>query len=174
MNKQVIKNSFYLVLMTLISVLIIWVGVMTLMDNYSRDIKNVDKLEGVIEKTEIIRTSKKAGALPSANLKLKFLKIELNNSNERLYTYNPSQEYSELKKKLRKGTEITVYFKKLKETEVINNIFRLDSGQNIILTHEDYKEKEYFAGIVMVLFGLFVLIIGGFMLKKKGLKKNWG
>ena len=174
MNKQVIKNSFYLVLMTLISVLIIWVGVMTLMDNYSRDIKNVDKLEGVIEKTEIIRTSKKAGALPSANLKLKFLKIELNNSNERLYTYNPSQEYSELNKKLRKGTEITVYFKKLKETEVINNIFRLDSGQNIILTHEDYKEKEYFAGIVMVLFGLFVLIIGGFMLKKKGLKKNWG
>ncbi|MEZ4906056.1 MAG: hypothetical protein R2771_00005, partial [Saprospiraceae bacterium] len=78
------------------------------------------------------------------------------------------------KDKLRKGTEITVYFKKLKETEVINNIYRLDSGQNIILTHKDYKEKEYFAGIVMVLFGLFVLIFGGFMLKKKGLKKNWG
>jgi hypothetical protein len=147
---------------------------MTLKDNYSRDIKNVDRLEGVVEKIEIIRTSKKAGAVPSANLKLNFLKIELNNSNERLYTYNASQEYSELKEKLRKGTEITVYFKKLKETEVINNIFRLDSGQNIILTHKDYKEKEYFAGIVMVLFGLFVLIIGGFMLKKKGLKKNWG
>lgn len=160
--------------MTLISILMIWVGFMTLKDNYSRDIKNVDRLEDVIEKTEIIRTSKKAGAVPSAKLKLKFLKIELNNSKERLYTYNASQEYSELKDKLRKGKEITVYFKKLKETEVINNIFRLDSGENIILTHKDYKDKEYFAGIVMVLFGLFVLVIGGFMLKKKGLKKNWG
>jgi len=174
MNKQIIKNSFIIVLMTLISVLMIWVGFVTLKDNYSRDINNVDKLEGIIEKTEIVRTSKRAGAVPSANLKLKFLKIELNNSNERLYTYNASQDYSELNEKLRKGTIITVYFKKLKETEIINNIFRLDEGQNIILAHKDYKEKEYFAGIVMLLFGLFVLIIGGFMLKKKGLKKNWG
>ncbi len=160
--------------MTLISFLIIWVGFATLKDNYSRDLSNVDKLEGIIKKTEIIEASKRVGASSSANLKLKFLNIELNNSNERLYTYDAKQEYSELNKKLKKGTKIIVYFKKLKETEIINNIFRLEIGKNIILTHKDYKEKEYFAGVVMVLFGIFMLIFGIFMLKKKGLKENWG
>jgi hypothetical protein len=160
--------------MTSISFLVIWVGIITIKDNYSRDINNVERLDGKIERTEIILTSKRAGAVPSANLNLKFLKISLENSSEKLFTYNASQDYYELKRNLKKGTNVTVFYKKLKGKEVTNNIFRLDLGQNIILTHDDYKGKEYFAGIVMVLFGLFVLILGGFMLKKKGLKKNWG
>lgn len=43
--------------------------------------------------------------------------------------------------------KVTVYYKELRESEVVNNIFRLDAGQEVMLIHEDYKEKEYFAGI---------------------------
>lgn len=174
MNKQIVKNSFFIILMTLISTLLIWVGINTIKENYNRDLNKIERLNGIIERTEIILTSKKAGAFPSANLKLKLLKITLNNSTERFYTFYANQEYSELMRILQTGKNVTVYYKKLKEREVLNNIFRLDLEQEIILKHEDYKKKEYFAGIVMVLFGLFVLILGGIMLKKKGLKKNWG
>ena len=174
MHKQIIKNSLYLLLMTLISLLLIWVGIMTINDNYSRDINDVERLDGEIERTEIILSSKRAGAIPSVNMKLRFLKIGLKNSSERLFTYNAKQDYYELMRTLKKGLNVTAYYKKLKENEVTNNVYRLDLGETTILTHDDYKEKEYFAGIVMVIFGLFVLIIAGFMLKKKGLKKNWG
>ncbi|MEO9219915.1 MAG: hypothetical protein ABI315_15170 [Bacteroidia bacterium] len=159
--------------MTSISFLVIWFGMMTIKENYFRNINKVERIDGQIESTEIIVTSKRAGAVPSATLKLKFLKIELKNSSIKLFTYNARQDYSELERNLERGTNVTVFYKKLKEEEVTNNIFRMDLGQQIILTDDNYKEKEYFAGTVMVLFGLFVLIFGGYTLKKKGLNKHW-
>lgn len=72
MNKQIVKNSFYLISILLVAVLLIWVGIMTIKENYSRDINHVIRLEGTIEKTETILTNKKAGAYPSLNLNLRF------------------------------------------------------------------------------------------------------
>lgn len=162
--------------MTFVSVLLIWVGIKTIKDNYSRDINQIERLKGSIEKTETILKIKEGITLPytSPDLKLKLLKIKINNSTERLYTYKASQDYYDLIKELKKGIKVTVYYKKIRESEVVNNIFRLESGQDIILAHEDYKEKEYFAGIVMLLLGLFFIIFNVIILKKRGLKKNWG
>jgi len=147
----------------------------TIKDNYSRDINRTNKIIDHIERTEIIRAKKRVGSLPySANMDLKFLKIELKNTEERLYSYNPKQSYSELQNKLRIGSEVVVYFERLSGSEIKNNIYRLDLGSIQILGHSEYKEKEYFAGIVMLVFALFVMIYSGYLVKRKGLKNKWG
>jgi len=175
MKKQIVKNTLSLIMMTLLSILLFWLGIKTIKDNYSRDINRTDKVIGQIERTEIIRTKKKAGSPPySANMNLKFLKIELKNTEEILYSYNPKQNYSELINKLKIGSDVVVYYERLSGGDIKNNIYRLDLGSNQILEHSEYKEKEYFAGIVMLVFALFVLIYSGYLVKRKGLKNKWG
>ena len=161
-------------MLTMLSILLIWLGIKTLKDNYNRDLDKVAKIEGIVENTQVVVTSKKAGAVPSVHLNLNFLNIRIKSSGERFYTYTPKQEYSELIEKLKIGYNVTIYYRKLPKKEIQNNIFRLDLNSKTILAHEDYKEKEYGAGIIMILLGLFFVSYTGFIVKKKGLKKNWG
>lgn len=175
MKKQIVKNTLSLVMMTSLSILLIWLGIKTIKDNYSRDINRIEKVIGQIERTEIIRTKKKAGSPPyTANMNLKFLRIKLKDIEERFYSYNPKQNYSDLINELKIGSEVVVYYERLSDDNIKNNIYRLDLGTNQILEHSEYKEKEYFAGIVMLVFSLFVLMYSGFLLKNKGLKNKWG
>lgn len=161
--------------MTLLSVLLIWLGIKTIKDNYSRDINRVDNIRGLIENTEIVQTKKKAGSPPySANLNLEFLRIRLNDTDERFFTYNPKQDYSDLIDYLKTGTEVVIFYERLSDKDIRNNIFRIDMDSHQILEHSDYKEKEYFAGIVMLLFAFFVMVYSGNLVKKKGLKNRWG
>lgn len=165
MNIQIIKKSIFFIFSVVVSVTLIWLGFYTLKENYSRDLKSIHQQKGTIEHTEVVLKRTKATGKYSIYFNLKILKIKLNTTNEVFYSHNTSQNYTELARKLKKGTKVLVYYKKLNQGEIANNVLQLTSDNEVLLTHESYKAKEYFAGVVMLLLGVLLLLLSVFLLK---------
>lgn len=165
MNIKTIKKSIFFVFSIGVSILLIWLGFSTLKENYSRDLKSIHQQKGTIEHTKVVLKRTKATGKYSIYFNLKILKIKLNTTNEVFYSYNNNQNYAELTRKLKEGTKVLVYYKKLNQGEIANNVLKLISEDEVLLTHESYKAKEYFAGIVMMLLGFLLLLLSVFLLK---------
>ncbi|CAM1353002.1 hypothetical protein [Tenacibaculum halocynthiae] len=165
MNIKTIKKSVFFVFSIGVSILLIWLGFSTLKENYSRDLKSIHQQKGIIEHAKVVLKRTKATGKYSIYFNLKILKIKLNTTNEAFYSYNNNQNYAELTRKLKEGTTVLVYYKKLNQDEVANNVLKLISEDEVLLTHESYKSKEYFAGVIMMLLGFLLLLLSVFLLK---------
>lgn len=160
MEKRATKKIISSVSLILLSIVVIWVGIDTLNKNSNTNLNNEKQITGKIIHTQTIeKPIKSYGNIPF----LKLLSIELENSNKKFYTYKASQNYSQLIQILTKGKKVTIHYKQSNRIEA--NILQLSNSQKIIIKQKNYKEKESFAGIIMIFIGFLAFISSVFLLK---------
>lgn len=160
LKKRTVKKIISSVLLLLLSIVIIWVGVKTLIKNYNNNFNTEKQIKGKITHIEIIDKpiTSSYGNVPF----LKVLSIELGNSSKKFYTYKANQDYSDLVKILSKGKEVTIRYI---DERLMLNILELSTSQKVILKYKDYKQKEYTAGIIMVVVGFLIFVFSVLLLK---------
>lgn len=161
LKKRTVKKIISSVLLLLLSIVIIWVGVKTLIKNYNNNFNTEKQIKGRITHIEIIDKpiTSSYGNVPF----LKVLSIELGNSSKKFYTYKANQDYSDLVKILSKGKEVTIRY--IQNERVMLDILELSTSQKVILKFKDYKQKEYTAGIIMVIVGFLIFVFSMLLLK---------
>lgn len=161
LKKRTVKKIISSVLLLLLSFVIIWVGVKTLMKNYNNNFNAEKQIKGKITHIGIIDKpiTSSYGNVPF----LKVLSIELGNSSKKFYTYKANQDYSDLVKILSKGKEVTIRY--IQNERVMLDILELSTSQKVVLKFKDYKQKEYTAGIIMVIVGFLIFVFSMLLLK---------
>ena len=80
--------------MTLIGIVMFWLGIIMIIDNKNRDLENVKLETGIIENTRILTQNKRVGAFPfSTSKKTDLFIIEFKNMDIKLGTHNPKEIY---------------------------------------------------------------------------------
>ena len=144
--------------MTMTGIVMVWLGLYTVKENKTRNLSQVDKIDGVIDTIGVLSQDKKVGTFPfRAYKKTDLLIIKMSNDNTKLGTFNPKQNYNDLINKLKHGDSIRVYY--YKTNDFTNNIYQLEMNKEILVSHSDYKKNDTIAGIVILGFGLFIFLM---------------
>jgi len=144
--------------MTMTGIVMVWIGLYTIKENKTRNLSQVNKIDGVIDSLGVLSQEKKVGTFPfRAYKQTDLLFIKMSNDNTQLATHNPKQDYNDLINKLKHGDSIRVYY--YKTDDFTNNIYQLEMNKEILVSHSEYKKNDTIAGIVILGFGLFIFLM---------------
>jgi Protein of unknown function (DUF3592) len=88
------------------------------------------------------------------------LAFELDNLDQTLGIYNPSQDYSELLDLLHVGDTVTVYYRPLSTNPIDIDVFQVEENKRIIVDYADYSKNHSVASTALAIFGSIFLLIG--------------
>jgi hypothetical protein len=164
-TKHKIKKLISIFAMTLIGIVMTWLGIIMIIENKNRNLKNVKLETGIIENTRILTQNKRVGAFPfSTSKKTDLFIIELKNTDSKLGTHNPKENYQKLFENLKLSDSVKIYY--YSTLEYTNNIYQIEKNGHILVSHSEYKENHIIAGIVILIFGLFMFIMDFLFIKK--------
>jgi hypothetical protein len=171
MNKTIIKNTFVLIFVGGLGLVMAGFGTRMLVKNITRDLNKSEQITGMVESTHVVTESKKAGAAPFIIIKQNFLEIKLNSVNQSFGTFNPKQSYSTIQNQLNPGRIITIYY--YKTNQPTNNIFQIESNGQLIINHKEYQKNHTIVAIAIILIGILFLVFDFWMIKTKNINSDW-
>lgn len=142
-----------------------WLGIRMIIENKNRDLENVNQKSGIIQETKIITQNKRLGAYPfMTSKKTDLFTIELENIDLKFGTHNPKENYQVLERNLKYGDSVRLFY--YPTSDYTNNIYQLEKNGKILVSHSDFKNNHSIAGIVILVFGLFMFLINYLFIKK--------
>ncbi len=146
----------------LLSLCLLGLGVITISTQYFANPTDLHHQRGVVEKTTPIwYTNHWIRSIP-----LRFLHLQLQNIDLQIFVYHPTQHYDTLQKQLKPGQEIAVRYSTLQTGKIKNIVRKIMRDEEVIFIDENYQEKEYFTGILLLILALLGAWLSGAMLKK--------
>ena len=171
MNKTKIKNSFVLLTISLLGIVFLSLSIKQMIQHASRDLDKTVQITGIVESTQIKTETVKVGVNPFILKKQKHLEIRLKSEKKSFGTYNPKQLYSEIQTELKPGKLISIHYYETKNTT--NNIFQVESNNQLIINYKDYQKNERIADIIGILAGIMFLLVAFWLWKTKDLNRDW-
>ena len=171
MNKTKIKNSFVLLTISLLGIIFSSLSLKQMIQHTSRDLNKTTHITGIVESTQIKTERIKVGVNPFIIKKYKHLEIRLKSEKKSFGTYNPKQSYSELQTELKPGKLISIHYYEAKNPT--NNIFQIESNNQLIVNYKDYQKNEKIADIIGVLLGIAFMLVAFWLWKTKNLNSDW-
>ncbi len=172
MNKTVLKNLIGIICLSSIGIVMTILGLKMLVENQTRDLEDVLKLEGTVEFTEVVTEDKKVGAVPFKHIEQDYLGIKLNEHDQLFGTFNPKQSYSHIEQQLSQGKRITIFYYDSSDQSPTNNIYQIEANGQLIIDHADYQKNHSIAATVITCFGIICLIMLIWILKTKKITED--
>ncbi len=167
------KNVFALIILMSFGLVFSLLGLKMFIEERTRNLETSGRVTGTIDNTRVVSKVKKVGAVPFVMKESNHLQIKLNDSDEKFATYNPEQEYSELRKELGPGQKVTIYFTNSSAESPSNNILQIEKNNQILLSHSIYSRNHSIAAIPIIIFGVFCLGCFFWSLRRKKLDQKW-
>jgi len=171
MSRTIIKNTFVLILVGGLGLVMAGFGARMLVKNTIRYLNKSEQITGMIESTQVLTESKKVGAVPFIIRTQNYLEIKLNSVNQLFGIYNPKQSYSTIQKQLNQGKIITIYY--YKTNDPTNNVFQIESNGQQIMDYNEYQKNHAIAAIAIIIVGILMLGFDFWLIKTKNINSDW-
>lgn len=86
--------------------------------------------------------------------------FNMENVEQTLGAYRPSQDYSALMQKLQVGDTITVYYSPNASDAINIDVYQIEKSGEVVLDYDGYDKNHRFAAILCGIFGSIFLLIG--------------